>query len=80
MPTHPRRRRNVPPMAPATATDDSRLDPAENGKSAAVVMGWWRGKKRKPRSERLTRKQRSEIARQAAGLRWADTSREVPEP
>ncbi len=68
-------------MAPAVATDDPRLDPAKSGNGAPVVLGRWRGKKdAKARPERLTRKQRSEIARQAASVRWAGATAEVPEP
>ncbi len=81
LPTRSRRLRNVPPMAPAVATDDLRPDSNEDGNGAPVVLGRWRGKKDgKARPERLTRKQRSEIARQAAGVRWAGATAEVPEP
>jgi len=81
LPTRSRRLRNVPPMAPAVATDDLRPDPNEDGNGTPVVLGRWRGKKdAKARPERLTRKQRSEIARQAAGVRWAGATAEVPEP
>ncbi len=68
-------------MAPATVTDDPRPDPDENGNSAAVALRRWRGKKDgKARAGRLTRKQRSEIARQAAEIRWIGATAEVPEP
>lgn len=70
----------MPPMAPAIAIDDPRPDTDKGTNSTAVVLGRFRRKGIKPRSTRVTRKQRSGIARQAAGIRWAGSTTEDRAP
>lgn len=56
----------------ATSEDQADPPPEDNGKNpAAVALGKLGGKKGGPaRAKKLTKKQRSEIARKAAQARW----------
>ncbi|MDQ6949302.1 MAG: hypothetical protein M3256_24365, partial [Actinomycetota bacterium] len=76
MPTRSRKPPSLPPMAAATATDDPRPDAAKRSVNGRV-LGRLRAKRAgKPKTEELTRTQRSEIARQAAAVRRAAATRE----
>ena len=58
------------------ATSDDKDAPKDDGKNpAAVALGRLGGKKGgKARAAKLTKEQRSEIAKKAAAARWAVTS------
>jgi hypothetical protein len=62
----------------ATNPDDKGDDPYEGKNPAAVELGRLGGQKGgKARAEKLTPKQRSDIARKAAASRWASRSEDV---
>lgn len=79
MPKHPKRPRDPAQLAKLIVdiasgeVEDRELSPAERGKDpVAVAMGKKGGN---ARSEKLTREERSQLAKNAANLRWAAKSR-----